>query len=59
MANTYLYNVTDKPKKVLEDIVIRSNDIIQKIWNKRDTDIPLKNVNELIILASIVEKETS
>ena len=59
VANTYLYNVTDKPKKVLEDIVIRSNDIIQKIWNKRDIDIPLKNVNELIILASIVEKETS
>ena len=32
---------------------------LEKIWEKRDENLPLKNQNELLILASIVEKETS
>ena len=31
----------------------------QKIWSERDQTIPLKSINEMFILASIVEKETS
>jgi UPF0755 protein len=31
--------------------------ILEKAWNERDVSIPLKNKEELLILASIVEKE--
>ena len=59
VANTYFYNITDKSEKVLESIVKKSNDIIQRIWNNRNIGIPLQNSFELITLASIVEKETA
>lgn len=32
--------------------------LVQEIWAQRATDLPLKNREELIILASLVEKET-
>ena len=32
---------------------------LKKIWSERDPTIPLKSINEMFILASIVEKETS
>lgn len=44
------------------DIVRRMEDqqkaLIDKIWDKRDPDLPLKDKNEFVTLASIVEKET-
>jgi len=32
--------------------------LVQEIWDGRDPGVPLKNVHELVTLASIVEKET-
>ena len=32
--------------------------LLQEVWNRRAKDLPLKNQRELVILASIVEKET-
>ncbi|MFL2661310.1 MAG: endolytic transglycosylase MltG [Alphaproteobacteria bacterium] len=59
VANTYFYSVTDKNDRILKHIVKKSNNIIEKIWNNRDINSPLNTPNELSILASIVEKETS
>ena len=58
VADTYFYKVSDKPKFILNNIIKKSNEISKKIWNERDQKIPLNDVNELFILASIVEKET-
>ena len=58
VADTYFYNVSDNPKVILNNIIKKSNEISNKIWNDRDQKIPLNDVNELFILASIVEKET-
>ena len=58
VADTYFYKVTDNPKVILNNIIKKSNEISKKIWNQRDQKIPLNNINELFILASIVEKET-
>ena len=58
VADTYFYKVSDNPKVILNNIIKKSNEISKKIWNERDHKIPLNNVNELFILASIVEKET-
>ena len=58
VADTYFYQVTDNPKVILNNIIKKSNEISKKIWDERDQKIPLNDVNELFILASIVEKET-
>ncbi|MEE2695177.1 MAG: endolytic transglycosylase MltG [Pseudomonadota bacterium] len=59
IANTYFYQVTDNPKKIIEDIKLISKKIAKSVWNNRDETIPLRNPSEMFILASIVEKETS
>ena len=46
------------PKEILQNIAKASENLSTKIWDDRDISIPLKNINELFILASIVEKET-
>ena len=46
-------------QRILENIINYSQRFSESIWEKRDKNIPLKNVDELYILASIVEKETA
>ena len=58
VADTYFYKVSDNPEVILNNIIKKSNEISEKIWNERDQKIPLNDVNDLFILASIVEKET-
>ncbi len=58
IADTYFYQVSDDPRDILESITKKSREISEKLWEDRDQTIPLKNINELFILASIVEKET-
>ena len=59
VAETYSYVVTDSAKRILENIISYSKKFTERIWIDRDINIPLKNTNELYILASIVEKETA
>jgi len=59
LADTYSYVATDSAERILENIIIYSKKFSENIWVKRDKNIPLKNVNEMFILASIVEKETA
>ncbi len=59
IADTYSYQITDSAERILNDIKKISNNFSHKIWSKRDHTIPLKSINEMFILASIVEKETS
>ena len=59
VADTYNYQITDSAERILNDIKKISNDFSQKIWSERDKTLPLKSINEMFVLASIVEKETS
>ncbi len=59
IADTYSYQITDSAERILNDIKKISNNFSYKIWLERDQTIPLKSINEMFILASIVEKETS
>ena len=59
IANTYKYQVTDKADRILQNIKKFSNDLSFNIWEKRQKSIPLNNISEMYILASIVEKETA
>ncbi len=57
--DTYHFNFGDSR----EDLVKRMKRLMQKksleLWRERSSDLPFKNLNEVITLASIVEKETS
>jgi len=47
------------PRQVLIDrMKADQKRVVQEIWANRDPDLPLKSPEELVILASIVEKET-
>ena len=59
IADTYSYVVTDSAERVLENLTNFSKKISERIWKERDKNIPLKNIEEMYILASIVEKETA
>ena len=59
IADTYSYQITDSAERILNDIKKLSNNFSHKIWSERDPTIPLKSINEMFILASIVEKETA
>ncbi len=58
VADTYFYKVSDDAQAILRNIIKTSNEISTKIWNERNEKIPLNDIHELFILASIVEKET-
>jgi len=59
VADTYHYNVTESANKLIENISQSSLDISNKLWSQRDLGLPLKDINDLFILSSIIEKETS
>lgn len=58
LPETYTFIRDDAPQKVIAQAQKAMADILEQAWNERDKDLPLKNKEEMLILASIVEKET-
>lgn len=58
LADTIYYVRGTSRKQIVDKLVKGQAKLLEEIWQNRDTDIPLKNKQELLILASIVEKET-
>ncbi len=59
VADTYNYTVTDNAHRILDYMIRTSKIFSEKIWEKRNKEIPLNKVSEMHILASIVEKESA
>lgn len=59
IANTYFYEFYENPRMILDRIILKSNEISESVWESRNEEIPLNNISEMFVLASIVEKETS
>lgn len=57
--DTYYFNEGSSDKKVLTDLFKRQNDALMSAWNARQADLPYANPYEALIMASIIEKETS
>ncbi len=55
--NTYSFDITTNKEDLFLKMKSEQNKILDFAWNKRATDLPLKSAYELLILASIVEKE--
>lgn len=55
---TYSYTAGETDLSILKRAYNRQQKILQSAWAQRDQNIPLKTPYEVLILASIVEKET-
>ena len=55
---TYFYKAGDSDFDLLKQAYDRMQTVSAEAWQTRDTTIKLKNQYELIIMASIIEKET-
>lgn len=58
LPETYTFIRGDSPKKVLAQAQKSMAEVLEQAWNERAENLPLKSKEELLILASIVEKET-
>ncbi|MES2672296.1 MAG: endolytic transglycosylase MltG [Pseudomonadota bacterium] len=58
LPETYLYTRNDSDQDVLKRAATAMEKALTEAWAGRDKDLPLKTPYEMVILASIVEKET-
>lgn len=58
LPETYQYHRGDNRQKKLDELRIAMDKALRGAWDSRAADIPLKTPQELLTLASIVEKET-
>lgn len=56
---TYSIVQNESRQSVLDRMVSLQENILAEMWSKRQTGLPLTNKSEALILASIIEKETS
>lgn len=57
--DTYFFDKGATDKQILTDLYQRQMKILDEAWEKRAPDLPYKNKYEALIMASIIEKETS
>ena len=59
LPDTYRFQIGDSRQDIIERMQIAQKKFLAKMWEERDPDIVVQTPEEAIILASIVEKETS
>ncbi|MAY89595.1 MAG: 4-amino-4-deoxychorismate lyase [Rickettsiales bacterium] len=59
IADTYSFTINNKFDDIIKRIKKKSMEESMTIWEARDKSIPLNSIEEMFILASIVEKETA
>lgn len=56
--DTYTFSVGIKDTEILKQAYTQQKKRLETVWNNRDSDLTLKTPYELLILASLIEKET-
>lgn len=59
LPDTYYFSFGDTRNSVIEHMQQRMVKISQDLWEKRQDGLPYKSLEEALIMASIIEKETS
>jgi UPF0755 protein len=59
LPETYKFSRGDTRENVLNRMRRERDRVVTDIWNRRANDLPISTVEELVVLASIVERETS
>ena len=57
--NTYFYIYGTNINKIIHTMELDMQKVLEDLWKNKDKSVKLKNYREVLILASIVEKETS
>lgn len=58
LPETYHYTGADTRQKIVDQMSVAMTKTIDELWPARSGDLPFKTIEEAIVLASIVEKET-
>lgn len=58
LPETYFFRRGDIRNNLVERMDIALKDLMEKLWRGRSSNLPLDTIEEAVILASIVEKET-
>lgn len=58
LPDTYQFERGYPRERILKDMKAAQEKMVKDIWARRSPDVPIRTPNELITLASIVEKET-
>jgi UPF0755 protein len=59
LPDTYRFQIGDSRQDIIERMQVAQKKFLAKVWEERDPDIVVQTPEQAIILASIVEKETS
>jgi UPF0755 protein len=59
LPETYLFTRGDSDRDILERAHAAMKNALQDAWSSRDLGLPLETPHELLVLASIIEKETA
>ncbi len=59
LPETYKFTLGTTRQQVIDRMQQTEKHVLQEIWARRDPELPLKSPQELVTLASIVEKETA
>jgi len=59
LPETYTFQKNEDRNFIINRAIQAMNAKLQEMWNNRDDNLPYKNMYELLIMASIIEKETS
>ena len=58
MPDTYPFQRGTTRQEVVDRMIVAQNNFLEAVWAKRIPDLPISTPQELVTLASIVEKET-
>jgi UPF0755 protein len=58
LPETYTFSRHEKRQKLVDQAKEAMDKVLQQAWDEKDENLPLKNKEEMLVLASIVEKET-
>ncbi|MFL6797871.1 MAG: endolytic transglycosylase MltG [Xanthobacteraceae bacterium] len=59
LPDTYLFNRGFPREQLIKRMREAQDRLVQEVWLRRNPDLPLKTPAQLVVLASIIEKETA
>lgn len=59
LPNSYAFRRGDTREQAIQRMQQAQQQVLKEAWERRSRDLPLRSPDQLIILASIIEKETS
>lgn len=56
--DTYYYSLDDEASTIIAQAIKKMQQVLDQQWQLRDADLPYRNPYEMLIMASLIEKET-